>query len=78
MPRFFFHVHDDLQVEDQEGIELSGPEAARNGAIHSARALMCDALMDGRIVLHHRIDIADEHQSIIQTIHFRDVVQIED
>lgn len=77
MPRFFFHVHDDLYVEDEEGLDLPDADAARDGAIHSARCLMCDALMDGRLVLHHRIEVCDEQQSVVDTIHFRDVVQIE-
>lgn len=77
MPRFYFHVHDDLNVQDEEGMELPDLAAARVGAIHFARSLMCDELMNGRIVLHHRIEIADEQQQVIDTIYFRDVVRIE-
>ena len=77
MPRFFFHVHDDFEAKDEEGLELPDAKAARDGAIRSARALMCDALMAGRLVLRHRIDIADAQHTVIDTVHFGDVVQIE-
>jgi hypothetical protein len=30
MPRFFFHVHDDLVAQDEEGLELPDLEAAQS------------------------------------------------
>ena len=33
MPRDFFHVHDGTDIPDDDGVELSGPEEARNQAV---------------------------------------------
>jgi hypothetical protein len=33
VPRYFFHVHDGRDIPDEEGVELSGPEEARNQAV---------------------------------------------
>ena len=61
MARFFFHLHDDLDVPDEEGAELPDLGAACAHAQRSARSLMCGTLAeDSRISLHHRIDIEDE------------------
>ena len=32
MPRFFFHLHNDIEAPDEEGLELSDLEAARRGS----------------------------------------------
>jgi hypothetical protein len=77
MPRFFFHVHDDLDVFDAEGTEFPDAAAATEGAIHSARSLMCETIMQGRIALDHRIEVMDEKQALIGNVLFRDAVKIE-
>ena len=33
---------------------------------------------EGRVVLHHRIDIEDERGAVLDTVHFRDAVKVED
>jgi uncharacterized protein DUF6894 len=77
MPKYFFHVHDDLDVEDDEGAELTDLHEARGYAIRSARSLMCDTLMgDGRISLEHRIDIEDGHSGVLATVQFADALEI--
>ena len=79
VPRFFFHIRDDIDTSDEEGLELRDVDSARERAIFSARALMCETLMyDGRVTLGHRIDIEDERHSVVASVPFREAVKIED
>ena len=77
MPRFFLHLHDDVDAPDPEGKELPDLEAAIAEATKDARLLMCDTLKEGRIVLHHRIDIENGGGEVLATLQFRDAVTIE-
>lgn len=77
MPRYYFHLHNDMDVPDEEGQELNDLEAARAVAVTNIRELICEELQKGRIALHHRIDIADDHDIIVSTITFADVVKVE-
>ena len=43
MPRYFFHVEDDAIHADEEGIELSGLDAARHHAVCYFAELLRDA-----------------------------------
>ncbi|HLL30180.1 MAG TPA: hypothetical protein VK403_04210 [Allosphingosinicella sp.] len=77
MPRFFFHIYDDAVVMDEDGIELADAQAARAAALAGARAMMCDQLMNGRLSLHHRIEVEDEGGGAVLTLAFGDAVEIE-
>lgn len=78
MPMFFFHVIDDVDAPDNEGSELPDIAAAEDLARHSARSLMCETIVrDGRITLHHRIDIEDEQGEVVASVPFSEAVQIE-
>jgi hypothetical protein len=79
VPQFYFHLYNDMDVPDDEGEDLPDLRAARAYADRQARALVGEAAkQDGRIVLWHRIDIEDEKRTVVDTVHFRDVVRIED
>ena len=79
MPRFYFHLHNDIDVPDEEGKELPDLNGARIWAECQARMLIGQiAKEQGRVVLHHRIDIEDEYGLVGDTVWFRDVLQIED
>lgn len=45
MPRFFFHVHHGQSLPDQEGVELQGPDEARNLAVVACSEALRD--LDG-------------------------------
>lgn len=78
MAQFYFHLHNDIDVPDDEGHDLPDLQAARAHAMHQARMLVGELAKDeGRIVLHHRIDIEDEHGTVLDSVQFRDVVSIE-
>ncbi|MET0191956.1 MAG: hypothetical protein ABW200_01130, partial [Hyphomicrobiaceae bacterium] len=74
----YFHLHDDLDVSDDEGLEFPDLEAAREYAGRCARSLMCATLAEERrITLHHRIDIENDHGDVLATVRFADALRIE-
>jgi hypothetical protein len=78
MPRFFFHLYDDIDVLDEDGTQLPDVAAAVQCAATEARSLMCDTIKtEGPIVLDHRIEIEDEHGAVVATVPFRDALKIE-
>lgn len=77
MPRYFFHVYDDLIIRDQDGIDFADAEAACAAALAGAREMMCDQLMKGRLCLYHCIEVEDEGGKTILTLPFGEAVRIE-
>lgn len=77
MPRFFFHVFDELTALDEEGRDLPSLDAARQAAMSGARDLMCEQLRKGRLVLHHHIEVEDESGARVIVMPFRDAAEIE-
>ena len=78
MPRFFFHLHNDVDAPDPDGVELRNLEEARAVALHNARFSAGESVKDmGHIVGDHRIDIEDENGTVLDTVYFRDAVKIE-
>ncbi len=79
MPRFYFHLLNDVDAPDEEGVELPDLEAARAHALREARVTFGETAKDlGRVVLHHRIDIEDGQGAVLETVYFRDAVAVED
>jgi hypothetical protein len=77
MSRFFFHVYDDLDVPDLEGLDLPDAEAARREAIRNARALACEQISKGHLHLAHRIDIEDEAGEVVASVTFAEAFEVE-
>ena len=78
MPRFYFHLYNDMDVPDEEGQDLPDLSAAQAFALEQARALVAAmATEEGRIVLHHCIEIEDGQRAVLATVMFRDAVKIE-
>ena len=78
VPRFFFHVFDDLDARDYEGVELRDLTEARAYAMYAAQNLMSESLkVDGTISLDHRIVVTDELGHVVETVRFEDAVKIE-
>jgi hypothetical protein len=42
VPRYFFHVHDDVDIMDNEGTVLPGPDEARAEAVTAAGEMLRD------------------------------------
>ena len=76
MARFYFDLHDDEDVIDNQGRELGGVEEAKLEAVIEAREMIGASVAEGTIDLHHHIDVRDEGGSVIHTVRFGDVVQV--
>ena len=67
-----------MDIPDLEGADLRDIGAARHYAVDAARQLMCETLKeDGRITLHHRIEVEDEARQVVETVEFGDALRIE-
>ena len=78
MPRYYFHVFDELDCPDEEGAELPDIVAAQSYAAQAILSIMADEMTrTARIRLRDRIDIEDERGATVATLHFGDVLKIE-
>jgi hypothetical protein len=77
MPRYYYHLYNDITAIDEEGQEHPNLAVAHQRAIAIAREMAAEAVRNGHLVLHHRIELADESGSVLETVNFRDVVEIE-
>ena len=72
-------MHNDVDAPDDEGGEYADLDAARAHAERCARAMFGETAKEkGRVVLHHRIDIENEHHAVLGTVYFRDAVEVEE
>jgi len=76
MARYFFHLHNDLETRDEEGIELPDLATARAVAAREARAIAADNVSNGHLVLSHSIEVCDERGSVVCRLRFGDVIEI--
>lgn len=76
MPRYFFHLHNDIEARDEEGVELADLAAARAVAMREARAIAAAHVGNGRLVLSHSIEVTDEHGASLLTVSFGEVIEI--
>ncbi len=78
MPRYFFHVYDDVIAHDEEGVELPNAAAARLNALVGARDIIAEQVRRGYFVLSHWISVVDEHGEPVMTVTFRDAVDVKE
>jgi hypothetical protein len=76
MPRFYFHLFDDLDCFDEEGQELPSPETALETARANVLDIACAEVGEGRLDLSHRIEVANEFGQSISVPRFRDVIEV--
>jgi hypothetical protein len=77
MPRFYFHLYNDIVVMDEEGADLADAAAAREHAIEECRVMVCESVKNGHLNLDHRIEVAEEGGGRVATVTFRDAFTIE-
>ena len=78
MPRFYFHLLNDVDAPDEEGKEFPDLDAAREHARRNIRFTASESLKEqGRVVLSHRIQIEDGGGNVLDTVFFSDVLNIE-
>ena len=78
MPRYYFHLYNDVDAPDLDGVDLPDLAAARQWGLRNARFTAAETIKEtGRLVPAHRIAIEDEDGKLLDTIYFRDAVSIE-
>jgi hypothetical protein len=77
MRRYFFHLYNDVDAPDQEGMDYSDLDAAKRAAAENIRFTMAETIKEqGSIDMSHRVDIEDEQGAVLATVYFRDAVEI--
>jgi hypothetical protein len=76
VPRYFFHLFNDLTACDPEGQELPDDAAAIEQAIINIRALASETVCEGRLNLNHRIEVRTADGETVRTVYFRDAVEV--
>lgn len=77
MPRFFFHLRNDHILDDEEGVELSSNEAAKERASSFALSMAAASIVESqKLDLRHRIDVTNQAGEVIHTVLFGDVVEV--
>ncbi|SOC90407.1 hypothetical protein SAMN05216358_0468 [Rhizobium sp. AN5] len=75
MPRFFFNVISGHRtIDDQEGTELPSLDQAIEEARKDARALMSEAVLQGRDISEGCIIIRDSEQELLKVVRFADAL----
>jgi hypothetical protein len=77
VPRYFFHLFDDMTSMDEEGKELPSVHHAHAEAVSNAREMASAEVMHGHLHLSHRIEVADADGTVVDTVWFRDVVEVD-
>ncbi len=78
MPHYYFHLHNDVDADDEEGADLPDLAAARAYAVENIRSVTAASIIEqGRINLHHFIAVADETGQIVLTVEFGEAFTIE-
>ena len=77
MPRYYFHLHNDVEAYDEEGLDLPDLDSATAEGVRAARDLVCESARQGRITLSHWIEIGDGQGARLASVTFGDAVRIE-
>jgi hypothetical protein len=75
---FCFYLFNDEVIRDLEGAQFANVSAAVTAAERMARGMAAESVRQGHLILHHRIDVADELGKTVETVRYRDVVEIQD
>jgi hypothetical protein len=74
--RFYFHLHNDIDANDEEGQEFEDLNAALARASIYARDIAAENVREGKLNLSHYIEVTNEAGVSLCTVTFGDVVQI--
>jgi len=79
VPRFYFHLLNDVDAPDEEGKELPDLAAARLHAIQNLRFTAAETIKEqGKLVPGHRIHIEDASGNLLDSVSVAEAVKIED
>ena len=79
MPKYYFNVLTvNGRMEDPEGTDLPSMDEAYVSAIEDARALMSEAILEGKDISSRKIEICNEDNSPLQIVPFREALIVID
>jgi len=77
VPRYYFDLHNDMDVLDEEGKELPDLRAVQAAALCEVREMALASIADnGELNLCHHIDVRDESGAIVYVMRFEDAVTV--
>jgi hypothetical protein len=76
MPLYYFDVHGDETIIDEDGIDLDDARAARAFAVRTARLVAADSVRRGHLVKHHRVEILGEDRKLLGEVRLGEAVEI--
>ena len=77
MPRYYFNIDNSIGfVADEEGRELPDLAEARAEGLKGVRSILAEDVLNGRLDLKGRLEIANEEGEILATMSFADAVDI--
>ena len=78
MTRFFFDLHNDTDVVDEEGREFADQDAAKVYALarEAREMIQVDVEEHGIIDLRHRLEVRDKSGAVAFTMLFDDAVVV--
>jgi hypothetical protein len=76
VPRYFFHLFNDVDTPDEEGRELPDAESARIAAQEDARTMAAESVRAGHLDVSHSVEVTDESGQHLFSVTFGEVVEI--
>jgi hypothetical protein len=77
VPRYFFDLHNGMDVLDEEGKELPDLEAAKGTALAEVREMILASIADNsELDLCHYVQVRDEGGAIVYVMRFEDAVTV--
>jgi hypothetical protein len=75
--RFFFHLYDDIDTQDEEGTDLADETAARALAQEEALTMAAESVRQGHLNLSHFVEVIDASGNKVFKVTFGEVVAVE-
>jgi hypothetical protein len=76
VPHYYFDLHNDIDVIDDEGRDLPDLDAARAHALAEARTMVEASIAEsGKVDLRHHMDVRDQSGEVVHSLLFEDAVQ---
>ena len=76
MPRYFFYLHNDMDVFDKEGAELPDDGAARAYAVENVREVAIEGVAQGYLDLDDYIDVVRDDGTAVHRVRFGDAITV--
>lgn len=76
MPRYFFHVRNDIVATDKDGMDLPNDAVALERALDGARDLASASVRQGHLDLRHYVECVAEGGRKVGIVRFADAVKI--